>query len=100
MDRLTLGGRAIGPGEPPAFIAEIGANHNGDMDLARKLIDAARSCGADAVKFQSWSKRSIISRAEYARHASYPDKKRHFGPSPHVDSFHLHSFSIRGLESG
>lgn len=35
-------------------IAEIGANHNGDMEIARKMIDSAKSCGADAVKFQSW----------------------------------------------
>lgn len=35
-------------------IAEIGANHNGDMKLARELVDAARAAGADAAKFQSW----------------------------------------------
>ena len=36
------------------IIAEIGANHNGDVNLARKMIDSAKACGADAVKFQSW----------------------------------------------
>ena len=36
------------------IIAEIGANHNGDMNLAKKMIDKAKECGADAVKFQSW----------------------------------------------
>lgn len=41
-------------GQRPYVIAEIGANHNGDMDLARKHIDAAKACGADAAKFQSW----------------------------------------------
>jgi N,N'-diacetyllegionaminate synthase len=60
-------GRSIGPGEPPFVIAEIGANHNGDIDLAFQLIDAARACGVDAVKFQSWSKSSLFSSAEYAR---------------------------------
>ena len=34
------------------LIAEIGVNHNGDMQLARRMIDAAKSSGADAVKFQ------------------------------------------------
>ena len=34
------------------IIAEIGINHNGDLDLVRKLIDMAKNCGCDAVKFQ------------------------------------------------
>lgn len=38
----------------PYIIAEIGANHNGDLGLARQLIEAARDAGADAAKFQSW----------------------------------------------
>lgn len=49
----------------PYIIAEIGANHNGDMKLAKKMIDAAVDCGADCVKFQSWSKESIFSRKTY-----------------------------------
>src|SRR5262249_27089521 len=49
----------------------IGSNHNGDMGLCRTLIDAARDCGADAVKFQSWSKSSLISKPEYARNTRY-----------------------------
>ena len=36
----------------PYIIAEIGANHNGDMDLAKKLIDSAKENGADCVKFK------------------------------------------------
>ncbi len=79
MEQLDLNGRLIGPGCPPYVIAEIGANYNGDMDLCRRMIDAARDCGAHAVKFQSWSKTSLICRAEYARNTSYADKKRHFG---------------------
>lgn len=49
----------------PYVIAEIGANHNGDMDLAVKMIDIAKRCGADCVKFQSWTKDSIFSRQVY-----------------------------------
>lgn len=79
MEKLNLSGRLVGPGEPPHIIAEIGSNHNGDMQLAKQLIDAAKSCGADAVKFQSWSKCSLISKAEYARNTEYADKKKHFG---------------------
>ena len=71
MLKLTIAGRAVGNGEPPWVIAEIGANHNGDMALCRRIIDAAQEAGADAVKFQSWSKGSLISNAEYARRAPY-----------------------------
>lgn len=49
----------------PYVIAEIGANHNGDMELAKKMIDKAKECGADCVKFQSWSKNSIFSKCVY-----------------------------------
>jgi N-acetylneuraminate synthase len=44
--------RAIGPGQPCYIIAEIGINHNGSLDIARQLIDAAVTAGCDAVKFQ------------------------------------------------
>ncbi len=44
--------RTIGPGHPIYIIAEIGINHNGSLDIARKLIDEAVTAGCDAVKFQ------------------------------------------------
>lgn len=43
----------------PYIVAEIGANHNGDMDLARKLIRTAKDCGADCVKFQLFNKNDL-----------------------------------------
>lgn len=49
----------------PYIIAELGANHNGDMELAKKLIIAAKESGADCVKFQSWSKDTIFARKKY-----------------------------------
>lgn len=57
--------RLVGHGETPYVIAEIGSNHNGNMKIARELIDAAKNAGADCVKFQSWSKESIFSRKTY-----------------------------------
>lgn len=79
MKNFEINGRRIAQEENPYIIAEIGSNHNGDMSLCRKIIDAAVECGADAVKFQSWSKNSLISDAEYKRNTSYADKKKHFG---------------------
>lgn len=67
MENLRIGDRIIGPNEPPFIVAEIGANHNGDMELCKRLIDSAKSCGVDAVKFQSWSKDTLFSKGEYAR---------------------------------
>lgn len=79
MNTIVLGATAVGEGHPPYIIAEIGSNHNGDMDLCRTLIDAAADAGADAVKFQSWSESSLIAAEEYDRNPEYSDKKKHFG---------------------
>ena len=49
---VTIGSRVIGGGRPAYVIAEIGLNHNGDVELAKRLIDVAADAGADAVKFQ------------------------------------------------
>src|ERR1700712_5288210 len=49
---ISIGGVAIGPDEPVYVIAEIGLNHNGDVELAKQLIDVAADSGAQAVKFQ------------------------------------------------
>lgn len=62
------------------IIAEIGANHNGDIELAKKLIAEAKKCGADAVKFQSWTPSSLICKEEYNNNQVYTDSpKKHFG---------------------
>ena len=49
---LQLGQRPIGDGHPCFVIAEIGNNHNGDINIALQLIDAAHAAGADCAKFQ------------------------------------------------
>jgi sialic acid synthase SpsE len=49
---FEIDGKKIGPGYPCFIIGEIGINHNGDVELAKRLIDVAASVGCDAVKFQ------------------------------------------------
>jgi len=49
---VNLDGTVLGEGFPTYIIAEIGQNHNGSIDLAKKLIDMSKRCGASAVKFQ------------------------------------------------
>ena len=72
--------KTISDASGPYVIAEIGANHNGDMNVAKQLIDAAMECGCDAAKFQSWTPSSLISREEYEENTVYTDsEKKHFG---------------------
>lgn len=58
--KFQIGEKMVGDGCPTYLIAEIGRNHNGDMDLAQKMIDAAIESGADAVKFQSFRAEELL----------------------------------------
>ena len=49
---VEIGGKPVGGEQPTYIVAEIGLNHNGDVELAKRLIDAALLAGCDAVKFQ------------------------------------------------
>ena len=49
---IKIGNRMVGENHPAYIIAEIGINHNGSVDIAKQLIDAAKHAGVDAVKFQ------------------------------------------------
>lgn len=51
-ETVSIGKQAVGHNLPVFIVAEIGINHNGNLDIAKSLIDAAKSAGADAVKFQ------------------------------------------------
>lgn len=59
---MRLGSRTIEAGSAPYVIAEIGVNHEGDLEQARRLIDLAKEGGADAAKFQSYKAGRIASR--------------------------------------
>ncbi|MGQ0662587.1 MAG: N-acetylneuraminate synthase family protein [Pseudomonadota bacterium] len=64
MNDIEIAGRKVGPDRPCFIVAEIGINHNGDMDLARRTIDAACAAGADSVKFQNYRTEDFISDRE------------------------------------
>src|SRR5512142_125467 len=49
---IQFGNRKVGDGQPAYIIAEIGINHNGNLEIAKQMIDGAVHAGADAVKFQ------------------------------------------------
>ncbi|MCP5074563.1 MAG: N-acetylneuraminate synthase [Rhodobacteraceae bacterium] len=57
---IQLGARRISSADPCYVIAEIGVNHNGNVDLAHAMIDAAKKSGADAVKFQTFRTDALV----------------------------------------
>lgn len=59
---FEIDGREVGTGKRPYFIADIGSNHDGDLDRALELIDLAAQAGVDAVKFQHFHAENIVSR--------------------------------------
>lgn len=63
---INLGGREVGEGKPCYVIAEIGINHNGDLDITKKLISAAILAGCDAVKFQKRTVEVVYTEKELA----------------------------------
>lgn len=61
VTEFSIGGRRIGPSEPTYFIADIAANHDGDLDRAKQLMYLAKQAGADCAKFQHFRAQHIVS---------------------------------------
>jgi N-acetylneuraminate synthase len=70
--KIRIGECDVGEGAPCFIAAEIGINHNGDVELAKRLIDAAKEAGADAVKFQKRTVEVVYSAEELARPRESP----------------------------
>ncbi|MBU0535633.1 MAG: N-acetylneuraminate synthase family protein [Nanoarchaeota archaeon] len=60
---VKIGNRIIGPGQPIFFIAEAGINHQGDIEIAKKLIDLAVVASADCIKFQKRNAKKMLTKA-------------------------------------
>lgn len=59
--RIKIGDKFVGEGAPFYTVAEIGSNFDGNIDRARMLVDLAKDCGADAVKFQTFTAKKLVS---------------------------------------
>jgi len=69
---IMIGNREVGDNQPCFIIAEIGINHNGNLEIARRLIDAAVHAGCDAVKFQKRTVEVVYTPEELAKPRESP----------------------------
>jgi N-acetylneuraminate synthase len=76
MSTVKIGNRPVGEGQPCFIVAEIGINHNGDIDLAKRLISVAVAAGCDAVKFQKRTVEVVYTAEELAKPRENP-----YGPT-------------------
>ena len=64
-NEIQLGNRKVGINHAPYFIADIAANHDGDLNKAFDLIELAKESGADAAKFQHFKAETIVSKKTF-----------------------------------
>lgn len=65
MSKQRIGKKTVGDGQPVYVIAEIGINHNGSLEIARRLIEGAKRAGCDAVKFQKRTPEICVPREQW-----------------------------------
>ncbi len=86
---LSLGERTIGAGHPVYVIGEIGINHNGDVEVAKRLIDGAVQAGCDAVKFQKRTPEICTPRDQWDKERDTP-----WGRMTYIDYRHRVEFGV------
>ncbi|HSZ24651.1 MAG TPA: N-acetylneuraminate synthase family protein, partial [Cytophagaceae bacterium] len=85
--------KKIGTGEPVYIIAEIGINHNGSMDITKKLIDWASIAGCDAVKFQKRTPELCVPKDQWEKERNTP-----WGKMSYIDYKRKTEFGINEFE--
>ncbi len=86
---IKVGSRMIGDGHPVFVIAEIGINHNGSLEITKKLIDGAKSAGCDAVKFQKRTPEICVPKDQW-----YIDRDTPWGRMSYIDYRHKVEFGV------
>jgi N-acetylneuraminate synthase len=87
---VKIGNRYVGDGEPVFVIAEIGINHNGSLEIAKKLIDGACLAGCDAVKFQKRTPEKCVPRDQW-----FVERDTPWGRMTYIDYRHRIEFGVR-----
>jgi len=92
--RVRVADRLVGNGESVFVIAEIGINHNGSLELARKLIDGAVLAGCDAVKFQKRTPELCVPRDQWDVERETP-----WGRMTYIDYRHRVEFGVKEYDA-
>ena len=91
--KVKIGDQLIGDGEECFVIAEIGINHNGSIDNAKKLIDGAKAAGCDAVKFQKRTPELCVPKDQWNIERDTP-----WGRMTYIDYRHKVEFTYDGYK--
>lgn len=91
MKKVKIGERWIGEREPTYIVAEAGVNHNGNVDLAKEMINEAKKCGVDAVKFQVFKAEEFVSDPNNTH--TYRSQGK-FVTEPQLDMFKRYEFGV------
>ncbi|OGU63089.1 MAG: N-acetylneuraminate synthase [Ignavibacteria bacterium RBG_13_36_8] len=86
--KVKIGERFVGDGEPVYIIAEIGINHNGSLEIAKKLIEGAVEAGCDAVKFQKRTPEICVPPDQW-----YNERETPWGVMSYIEYRHKVEFS-------
>ena len=102
--RIKIGDKLIGERNKCFVVAEAGSNHNGNVELGKKLIEAARECGSDAVKFQAFKTENLVTKkadkAEYQKGKSTGMSQFEMLKELELSIEELHSLSEHGKRVG